>query len=97
MEESTMFEVMEEFQDVTKTFSNEGSRGVKNLCQIVNAMGYKDPMHFGQFEKASYGDLIAFLEDNPGAIEAIKEWIVDQNIQEWKENMESYLPAKDED
>ena len=53
----------------------EGSRGVQNLCVLVNRLGYKDRQYFGQFGKGCYGDLINFLEDNPGAVEAVTEFI----------------------
>ncbi len=68
---------------------NEGSEGVKNLCKIVEVLGYKDPMHFGQHEKGSYGSLIDFLEDNSGAVDAIIDFIKDsgEDIDEWSENL----------
>lgn len=75
----------------------EGSTGVKNLCKLVRALGYKDPMYFGQFDSnASYGDLIEFLEDNPGACEKIVEW-VEENEELWAEEIESHLPEKEEE
>lgn len=90
------------FQEVLKKFERqegidrtEGPTGVKNLCRLLNAMGYKDSQHFGQFHpKGSYGDLINFLEDNSGAVEAIKEWIANEIVDEWKEALESQLPLK---
>lgn len=70
---------------------NEGERGVKNLCRFVNIMGYKDDMYFGQFlvgkQTACYGDLIAFLEDNSGAVEAIYKWIAEGLDSEQQENL----------
>jgi len=69
--------------------TTEGTRGVKNLCKLVHALGYVDKMYFGQFEGASYGDLINFLEDNPGAIQSIVEWIRNSSVDEWKECLES--------
>jgi len=71
-----MNEVLEKFIDQEDLHRNEGAKGVQNLCQLVRAMGYKDPMYFGQFTPtASLGDLICFLEDNPGAITAIHDFI----------------------
>lgn len=49
----------------------EGNAGVRNLAILANKLGYKDTTYFGQFGQASYGDLIDYLEDNPGAIEAV--------------------------
>lgn len=76
---------------------SEGRPGVENLCKLANALGYKDRQHFGQFQGGCIGDLIEFLEDNSGAIEAIKEWISGIEAPEWKENLLSNLPEKDEE
>jgi hypothetical protein len=56
----------------------EGEKGVQNLAILCRCLGYKDDRYFGQFShRASYGDLINFLEDNPGAVEAILNFIQD--------------------
>ena len=61
-----------------KIYRFEGRTGVENLARICRLLGYKDTTYFGQFSsQASYGDLIEFLEDNPGAIEAIVDFIRD--------------------
>ena len=70
-------------------FRSEGEEGVRNLARLCSALGYSDPMHFGQFDGACYGDLINFLEDNSGAVEALLDWI--------QENYESELEESDED
>lgn len=75
----------------------EGTNGVKNLCRIVRALGYKDPMYFGQFEGASYGDLINFLEDNSGAVDKIIEFIEEEINEEWEQNLESHLEESDDE
>lgn len=62
-------------------FRGEGEEGVKNLARLCRGLGYNDPMNFGQFEGASYGDLIYFLEDNSGLIEHILTW-VEENFEE---------------
>jgi hypothetical protein len=86
-----------EYQDEKKMHCHEGSRGVENLCRLVNTMGYQDAMHRGQFaQDGCHGDLIEFLSDNPGAIEAIINWIGDQDQEEWKENILSELPERAE-
>ena len=67
-------DALEQFEQQEKLHTNEGRRGVENLCRIVHAMGYRDSQHFGQIHpQGSYGDLINFLEDNSGCVEAIKE------------------------
>lgn len=58
----------------------EGESGVRNFCRFIReSLGYHDPQNFGQFDGACYGDLITFLEDNPGAVQAVVEWIDDND------------------
>ena len=72
-------------------FSSEGERGVRDLHRLVEDMGY--PGH-----DYAYGTPIeVFLIDNPGAIEAIVEWIKEQNFSEWKENLKSNLLEEEEE
>lgn len=98
MIEESLLELMEEFDEVEGTGRTEGRQGVENLCRLVNAIGYKDKTYFGQFaHNGCIGDLIEFLEDNSGAIQAIREWIAEQDEQEWKENIETFLPEKEEE
>lgn len=68
-------ELIEKWQLENKTSSIEGVNGVKNICSLAKDLGSKDVQQFGSFGKASYGNLINFLEDNPGAIKAMLEWI----------------------
>ena len=76
----------------------EGSEGVKNLCQICQSLGYEDKMYFGQLSNGCcIGDLIEFLEDNPGAIGAIVEWIGLQKQQEWIDSVVEYLDDPDDE
>ena len=67
-------------------FRGEGESGVRNLARLCHALGYSDPFGFGQFEGASFGDLISFLEDNPGAVEAIVSWIEDNHFSDEEED-----------
>ena len=91
-------ELIEEFQKETKTYRNEGQTGVYNLCRLVHAMGYVDSQHFGQFhQQGSLGDLIEFLSDNSGCIEAIQGWIADHMAPEWADSLESQLPEREPD
>lgn len=92
-----MVQLIEEYRDEKKMHCMEGSRGVENLCKLVRAIGYRDSMYRMQFRDGCIGDLIEFLEDNPGAIESIVTWIGDHDIQEWKENLESELPEREEE
>jgi hypothetical protein len=68
--------LLEQFMDQEKIYSLEGNRGVEGLCKIAHALGYQDPMRFGQLApNVAVGDLLEFLRDNSGACEAIVAWI----------------------
>jgi len=55
----------------------EGNRGFMALCNMARELGSKDPFNQLQNNDGScVGDLICFLEDNPGAIDAIKNWVM---------------------
>ena len=70
-----MFEDSPELQ-ATLNATNEGERGAESLARMARALGYKDPLYFGQFSaEASWGDLIEFLSDNAGCVAAIKTWV----------------------
>ena len=98
VEEITFDEVFNEYQNEKKMHCMEGRRGVNNLACIARSLGYFDRTYMGQFDtNASLGDLIEFFEDNPGAIDAVVEWISQNGNDEWKENLISELPKKDED
>lgn len=91
MIEESMEELVDEFIDHKKLHRLEGDRGVENLETLAEALGYDShPFRYGS-------SVEVFLSDNPGAIEAVIEWIKNQNNEDWKENLESHLPAKDED
>ena len=68
-----LHEEIETFFDRNNMWNFEGVRGVENLKMTINTLGYSS--------------LEDFLEDNPGAIEAILEWISNQNVREWAERL----------
>jgi len=75
LEEATPSEILNEYCDQKKIFNFEGDTGLKNLNQITKAIGYKG-------HGFMYGSsLEEFLSDNPGACNAIKDWI-EENISE---------------
>jgi len=92
----TLEQLIQEWQKEKKTHSIEGSRGFENLCKLTRAIGYRDPLHQMQFRDGCIGDLMCFFEDNPGAIEAVINWIAEEDNQEWKESIESELPEREE-
>lgn len=75
--------------DEKKIYRFEGSRGVSNLCKLVSLLGYRDPFQQGQLSDGGcFGDLICFLEDNPGAMEAVVDWIRENHDEEIEEDDE---------
>ena len=92
-----MEQLIEKWRERNKAFSTEGRKGVVNLCRLVNVLGYNDPLYFGQMAPdASIGDLICFLEDNPGAIEAIINFIGDSGTAWCKESLQGELEDEEE-
>lgn len=95
----TVAELLDAYMAQENMHNMEGRRGVEHLCQIAGALGYKDPLHFGQLtQKATVGDLLCMLEDNSGMIEAMIDWIKSRNFSEFREPLEALVPeAYDED
>jgi hypothetical protein len=91
-------ELLDKFMTQENLYRTEGRRGVENLCTLVHALGYKDPYYWGQMSsRACLGDLVLFLEDNPGCMEAIHDWIRNQNSPEFAEALKSQVTDDDED
>ncbi len=95
--------LVEKFYSDNNLHSNEGRRGVENLSLLCRQLGYNDPSYYGQFVNDGHsgclGDIFEFLEDNPGAIEAIQEWIDGVGLHEWEEAIgieEEELSEEDE-
>lgn len=76
-----MSELIEKYCDQEKMYHFEGGRGVNNFEKIASVLGYRNMDYF--------------LEDNPGCLEAMIQWLGKQKIQEWKDAMKSQL--KDDD
>lgn len=84
--------LIERYMDQEGLSSSEGSRGVRNLAKLVNALGYRDFNRYGQQQDGyCIGDILAFLEDNSGAIDALVDWIKARNVPEWVETVENQL------
>ena len=82
---------LEKYLITTKRTPCAGPSGVRNLEYLAEDLGYTSGSFIGNHP------LFNFLADNPGAIQAIIDWIGDQNIPEWAENLECVLGDKDED
>ena len=78
-------EKLSKYIDQEGLHRTEGEQGVKNLAKLVNALGYSDFINrYGQMAGgACLGDIFVFLEDNPGAIEALIGWIGCRKSPEW--------------
>lgn len=64
-----------EEHSITERQLDDLPRGSKGLCKMAPLLGYKDPLYQLQIDSTcSVGDLLHFLDDNPGAIEALVEW-----------------------
>ena len=91
-------ELIDDFTEQNQINRFEGEKGTQNLCRVVRAIGYKDSMHYGQFASdGAYGDLFEFFNDNPGAIEAVAQWIGEQDLPDWRKNIQSLLIEEEED
>ncbi len=65
---------------------SEGMRGFQALCNLAKELGFVDPLHNGTLSDGScIGDLMCFLEDNPGAIQAIYRWTAENYEAELEE------------
>ena len=91
-------ELVDAYMEQEKLHRLEGRRGVEAMCQLAAVLGYKDPMYFGQLtSKATVGDLLCMMEDNPGLVEAMVDWVRDSNSPEFKESLEELLPGMEFD
>jgi hypothetical protein len=80
--------LIEKFHDQQQLHRIEGRAGLIMLAKTCRAIGYKDPSYYGQMASgACIGDITTFIEDNPGAIEALVEWIGKQRSPEWKASL----------
>lgn len=99
LDESTIVEGFNDVHDLVDAFfdhvgshSMEGRRGLTNFAKLCRALGYKDPNYYGQLDAdASLGDIINFLEDNGGALQAMVEFIQSHNNSEWQDSLTDWL------
>lgn len=90
IEEKDFSDLFEEWCNQKKINRWEGEPGVENFEKFAKAIGYPG----NQFRFGS--PIESFLCDNPGAIEAIIEWIVEFKCPEWQTNLESELEEEED-
>ena len=87
-----MHTVLDAYLDQKQYYHFDGRRGVERLCQLAGDLGYRDPQYFGQLTStACIGNLVLFLEDNPGAIEAIMDWVRDTSSTEMADTLAGHV------
>lgn len=85
LDEMEFGEVLDLALDQKGFYYFEGSRGVERMAQVFEMLGYSPT-------SGSRGMTIPnFFEDNPGAIEAVLEWVKEQNFNGWKDNVAQVL------
>jgi len=80
---------MQDYLANNKMYSFDGERGVRHLEQIATEVCGYTPDYSGV--------MMNFFADNPGAIEAVVEWIGNQRNADWKDNLESLVGPEEED
>jgi len=84
-EDAGFYEIVEEYINQKGFFHFEGESGIEHLNDLTNDLGYGSSC----FRHGS--SLETFLADNPGAQSAIVDWIMEQDVPEWRENLEGCL------
>jgi len=84
-----MSEAFEKFRE-QQIHSIEGSRGVRCLENLFEALGYGEGFMRGRA-------LEEFFGDNPGAIEAVVEWVGEQaeDCEDWSQRLEDSLEQEE--
>lgn len=72
--------------------SMEGSSGVRRFEKLCEAIGYREGNFLG-----SEVAIQNFLADNSGAIEALIDWIKEQDCEDWNESLADSLDVSLED
>lgn len=82
-----MQELLDKYLTQNKMYFFEGQRGVRNLERVMQEVcGY-----------SHWSTLQSFLEDNPGAMEAILNWIAQQRTSEWQQNLVALVGDESEE
>jgi hypothetical protein len=78
---------LNEYMSNNRMHCMEGERGVKHMEQVMKEVcGYDE----------SWGGVMRnFFTDNPGAIEAVIEWIGSVRVSEWRENLDNLVEEEE--
>ena len=88
--EKEFSDLLDEYRDQEKMHHFEGSSGLDNLNKLCGALGYTE-------DGFKYGSkLERFLEDNPGAMCAIVEWIAESSGEHFRDELISNLNEPEE-
>lgn len=84
-----MQDALQRYLDTNKMYHFEGEPGVAKMEKVMkDVCGYA-----GQWG----GTMQEFFADNPGAIQAVIEWIGNVRVTEWKDNLEAMVGPDEED
>lgn len=80
-----MQEALQKYMEMNRMYHLEGGSGVDSMKQIMREVcgytsGWSDTME-------------RFFADNPAAVQAIVEWIGDQNNPEWTSNLAALVES----
>ena len=65
-------------KDVEEIRSDSGSKGLATLARMLGYHERNGQLDMGAENGATASDLFAFLDDNPGAVEAVLMWVLDE-------------------
>ena len=83
-----MQDKMTSYMAQNRMYHFEGERGVNNLEKVMKEVcGYGSDWG---------GTMRNFFSDNPGAIEAVLQWVSEQQSTEWTANLDALIEEEDE-
>lgn len=84
-----MQDALRRYMDDNRMYCMEGQRGVDSMEKVMHEVcGYG----------SNFGSVLQnFFADNSGAIEAVIKWIGEQEVFEWKDNLDSLVGPDEEE
>jgi hypothetical protein len=83
MSKAKTSDLIDQYIDMKGINNMEWYHGVRNMIHLAWAVGYGNQI--------DQNALVSFLHDNPGAIEAIQDWMRKQNCDYWNANLISRM------